>query len=60
MSSLQNIPFWAFALVLAAAAPWLAGLLQSVLEERRRARTRKLLRNLGLPVDERGGRDKDP
>jgi len=57
MSSLSNIPFWALALVLAGAAPWCAGLLQSILEERRRERTRKLLRNLdlldllGLPVE---------
>jgi hypothetical protein len=55
MSSLSNIPLWAVALVLAAAAPWCVSVLQSVLEERRRERTRKLLRNLGLPVDERGG-----
>jgi hypothetical protein len=55
MSSLQNIPLWAVALVLAAAAPWCAGALQSILEERRRERTRKLLRNLGLPVDEQSG-----
>jgi hypothetical protein len=46
-----NVPFWALALVLAGAAPWCAGLLQSILEERRRERTRKLLRNVGLPVE---------
>jgi hypothetical protein len=51
MSSLQNIPLWAVALVLAAAAPWCVGALQSILEERRRERTRKLLRNLGLHVE---------
>jgi hypothetical protein len=55
MSSLSNLPLWAVALVLAAAAPWCVSVLQSVLDERRRERTRKLLRNLGLPVDERGG-----
>jgi hypothetical protein len=42
---------WAVALVLAAAAPWCAGLLQSALEARRRERTRNLLRDLGLPTE---------
>jgi hypothetical protein len=56
MSSLENIPFWAVALVLAAAAPWCVGALQSILEERRRERTRKLLRNVGLRVEEQGSR----
>jgi len=54
MSSLQNIPLWAVALALAAIAPWCVGVLQSILEERRRERTRKLLRGLGLPVVEQG------
>lgn len=56
MSSLENIPLWAVALVLAAAAPWCVGAMQSILEERRRERTRKLLRNVGLHVEEQGGR----
>jgi hypothetical protein len=56
MSSLENIPFWAIALVLAAAAPWCVGAMQSILEERRRERTRKLLRHVGLRVEEQGGR----
>ncbi len=57
MSSPQNIPasipLWAVALALAALAPWCVGALQSILEERRRERTRKLLRGLGLPTVER-------
>ncbi len=57
---MANIPFWALALVLAGAAPWCAGLLQSILEERRRERTRKLLRNLGLPIEPRVTRPVDP
>jgi len=56
MSSLENIPLWAIALVLAAAAPWCVGAMQSILEERRRERTRKLLRNVGLHVEEQEGR----
>jgi len=56
MSSLENIPLWAIALVLAAAAPWCVGAMQSILEERRRERTRKLLRNLGLHVEEQGAK----
>jgi hypothetical protein len=48
---MPNVPLWALALVLAGAAPWCAGLLQAILEERRRERTRKLLRSLGLPAE---------
>jgi hypothetical protein len=44
----KDVPIWAIALVLAAMAPWCVGLLQSILEERRRERTRKLLREAGL------------
>jgi hypothetical protein len=60
MSSLQNIPLWAVALALAAIAPWCVGVLQSILEERRRERTRKLLRGLGLPVVEQGSARGEP
>jgi hypothetical protein len=49
LSNLSNVPLWALLLVLAGAAPWCAGLLQSILVERRRERTRALLRSLGLP-----------
>jgi hypothetical protein len=54
-----NVPMWAVALVLAAAAPWCVGLLQSALEARRRERTRKLLRDLGLPT-ERPAHERQP
>jgi len=49
-----TVPFWIFALALAAVAPWAAGVIQGVLERRRRERTRALLRELGLPVREDG------
>jgi hypothetical protein len=51
-----SIPLWVLALGLAAVAPWVVGALQGVLERRRRERTRALLRELGLPVDD-GDRD---
>jgi len=51
LSNLSNVPLWALLLVLAGAAPWCAGLLQSILVERRRERTRALLRSIGLPAD---------